>query len=67
MMKVWNIDVKKVFLLVKNEKPPKKGIFDVIEKLFYMFIFDNFFFLTTLHSLLRTQQGHFDTVRNDFY
>jgi hypothetical protein len=26
-----------------------------------------FFFLTTLHSLLRTQQGHFDTVRNDSY
>jgi hypothetical protein len=55
MMKVWNMDIKKVFLLVKNEIPPKKGIFDI------------FFFLTTLHSLLRTQQDHFDTVRNDFY
>jgi hypothetical protein len=67
MMKVWNMDVKKVFLLVKNKNTPKKGIFDVIENLFYMFIFDNFFFLATLHSLLHTQQSHFDTVRNDFY
>jgi hypothetical protein len=55
-----------MFLTVKNEKNTKKGIFDVIEKLFKC-LFLTFFFLTTLHSLLRTQQGHFDTVRNDFY
>jgi hypothetical protein len=44
MMKVWNMHLKKVFFLVKNEKPLKKGIFDAIKKLFYMSIFGNFFF-----------------------